>query len=166
MSQTTLPCYVKPLGFLPNRYQELGMAGEQMLDWWLKKLGYKSHPHLWSSYIQFVNQGVDNRIVHAEKGIINFEVKNFKVKTSKLSIPKMQNEVLDIFLPHLNQGEMCILLVSHDKVVPKSFQPKLNSLGIKLFVYKIQVLPEDPTTFQKAVLNLYHSQLFFLLKKQ
>lgn len=119
MSQTTLPCYVKPLAFLPTRYQELDIAGEQMLDWCLRKLGYKTHPHNWDDFMYCINQGIDNWMHHPEKGRINFEVKNFKLKTSRLSIPKTQTEVLDIFLPHINKGEICILLVAR-AVLPGS----------------------------------------------
>lgn len=176
------------LEYVPTSYQELGYAGEEMLNHFLKKMGYdgKHFPEtafsIWKKYCygnpfnQYIARikarGIDNWIRHPTKGRINFEVKNFGHKrfgnkgTSKLSSRKvLGREVIGKFKPRLRKGEMCILVMSHEKVIPHFIYPILqNDYGIRIIVYDIQVLPNDSVTFKKAIHNLYHTQLLYIVK--
>jgi hypothetical protein len=175
------------LGYVPTSYQELGYEGEEMLDYFLRKMGYdgKHFPEtafsLWkrhcygnpfNQYIARIKaRGIDNWIKHPTKGRINFEVKNFghrdfgNKSTSKLTYRKILGpEVIGKFRPRLEKGEICILVVSHDEVVPEIACPTLKHYGVETIVYGTQVKPNDSATFKKAIRNLYHTQLPYIVK--
>jgi len=176
------------LEYVPTRYQKLGYAGENMLDHFLKKLGYNGieYPEtafsLWKKHcygnpfnqyiIKIKARGIDNWIRHPTKGRIYLEVKNFGHKrfgnkgTSKLSSKHVfGTEVLGKFKSRLRKGEICILVMSHEEVIPRFTYPILREEhGIKIIVYNIQVLPDDSETFKQAISNLYHTELLFIVK--
>ena len=176
------------LEYVPTPYQKLGYVGEKMLDYFLKKLGYDGvrYPEtafsLWKKHCygnpfnqysaKIKARGIDNWIQHPTKGRINFEVKNFGHKrfgnkgTSKLSSEKvLGTEVIGKFKPRLRKGETCILVMSHEEVIPHFTYPILQKEhGIKIIVYDVQVLPNDSKTFTRAIANLYHTQLPYILK--
>jgi hypothetical protein len=176
------------LEYVPTAYQKLGYAGEEMLDCFLKKFGYdgESYPEtlfsLWKSacgrnpFNQYATRirarGVDNCILHPTKGRIYFEIKNFGHKrfgnknTSKIASKKvLGKEVLGKFKPYLSKKKNCILVMSHEEVIPRFTYPILqNDYGIKIIVYNIQVLPNDSETFKKAISNLYHTELLYIVK--
>lgn len=175
------------LEYVPTSYQEFGYAGEEMLDYFLKKMGYdgKHFPEtafsIWkrccygnpfNQYIVRIKaRGIDNWIKHPTKGRINFEVKNFghirfgNKSTSKLTYKKvLGTEVIGKFHPRLEKSEICILVVSHDEVVPEIAKIPLSDCGVKIIVYDMQVLPNRPETFKRAMANLYHTQLPYIVK--
>jgi len=158
-----------------------------MLDYFLKKLGYDGikYPEtafsLWkrhcygnpfNQYIARIKaRDIDNWIRHPTKGRIYFEVKNFghikfgNKSTSKLTCKRvLGTEVMGKFHSRLEKGEICILVVSHDEVVPEIAQIPLRHYGVKTIVYDIQVLPNRSDTFKRAIANLYHTQLPYIVK--
>jgi hypothetical protein len=176
------------LGYVPTPYQELGYAGEEMLNHFLRKMGYDGikYPEtafsLWKKHcygnpfnqyiIKIKARGIDNWIQHPKKGRINFEVKNLEHKrfgnryTSKLTSTKvLGREVIGKFKPRLRKGEMCILVMSHEEVIPHFTYPILqNHYRVKIILYDTQVLPNDSKTFKTAIHNLYHTQLPYIVK--
>lgn len=159
-----------------------------MRDYFLKKLGYDDiyYPETGFSswkrscdenpFTQYVikikARSVDNWIRHPTKGKIYFEIKNFGHKrfgnknTSKLSSKQvLGTEVLGKFKHLLKEEKICVLVMSHEEVIPRFTYPILqNDYGIKIIVYNIQVLPNDSETFKKAISNLYHTELPYIVK--
>ena len=81
----------------------------------------------------------------------------------------MQNvlgpEVIGKFKARLRKGEICVLVISHEEVIPCFTYPILQEeYGIKIIVYDIQVLPNDYETFKKAISNLFHTRLVYIVK--
>ena len=176
------------LEWIPNPFQKLGYAGEEMLNYFLIQLGYDGIKYSETAFSEWkrcvgenpFNQyaakikarGSDNWIQHPKKGRITFEVKNFKHKrfgnkgTSKLSSQRvLGTEIIGKFKPALRRKEICILVMSHEEVIPRKTYPiLLNEYGIKIIVYNIQVLPNDSKTFKKAISNLYHTELPYIVK--
>ncbi len=176
------------LEFIPTPFQKLGYAGEEMLDYFLTKMGYDGTKYPETAFskwkrcvgenpfnqyvIKIKARGSDNWIQHPKKGRITFEVKNFghkrfgNIGTSKLSSQRvLGTEIIGKFKPALRRKEICVLVLSHEEVIPrKIYTILLNEYGIKIVVFNIQVLPNDSETFKKAISNLYHTELPYIIK--
>ena len=139
---------------------EKGKKLEKCVHYFIyNKMKRKDNPNPFNGYTDVTGRGIDNTIYLEDEKIV-IECKN-NAKTTYYSNEDIEKQFIEYFKPYCGKATL-VLVIAHNTLAYQGLQ-KLKQMGVHIIELGVQVLEEK--TFRKALHALYHSKLYYLLKR-
>jgi len=140
---------------------EKGKMLEKCVHYFIhNKMKREDTPNPFNGYTGVMGRGIDN-IIYLKDEKIAVECKN-NAKTTYYSNKDIDKQFVEYFKPYYGKAKL-VLLIAHNTLAYQGLE-KLKEMGVIIIELGFQIL--DEKTFRKAIHALYHSKLFYLLKRQ